>query len=151
MNGIFYLLSFIVIIVMLLVIHHTANRIKTKQELYLSGMIIFTILNWICVFIFNSLAYIFTIPLCFLFLYSFIIYLIEDYKKIKFISYGYMAILGFVVLIIYTPIIHLFYTAFLSTLLVVDVILVSLTVLPIAIIGATCVIGCNNFEEWSRK
>ncbi len=141
MNGIFYGLCFITIIGFILFIYFLTKRAKNKTTLSICGMLLFNILNWICVGLLNGLAYIFTIPLCILFLYSIFQTINKNHSKGgSYISYGYTAMISLFVLILYTPIIHLLYTALFSSLFFVYMILLSLAILPIAITCSGCFI-----------
>lgn len=134
MNLIFYILCFLTITEVLLFIYFAAKRAKSKLALPICGMLLFNIINWICVYFLNSLAYIFTIPLCILFLYSVYKYAFKNHAKEKYFTFGAMIISSLIILLLYTPIIYLLYTALLSSLLFGYMILATLAILPIAIL-----------------
>ena len=145
MNGIFYGLSFITIVGVLLFVYIATKRAKNSLTLSISGMLLINIFNWMCVGLLNGLAYIFTIPLCILFLYSIIQTVIKNHSKgEQYFSFGYSVIISLLVLILYTPLIHLLYTALFYSLFFAYMILLSLAILPIAITFSACIIRKNN-------
>ena len=76
LNMLYYFICFLAITLLLLIIYIICQKTKCKQTLIISGMLLFNIFHWIIIFLFNSVAYIFTIPLCFLLLFSIILYFI---------------------------------------------------------------------------
>lgn len=137
LNILFYIICFFIILDSLIHVFQAAKKASSKQTLILSGLLVFNLLNWVCTFLLNSLAYLFTVPLLLLLLYSILLYTVKDSKKKKYISYGYLLLQGIIVLMLYTPIVYMMYSALSSSFLYVNTILVGLAVQPIAIICAS--------------
>ena len=137
LNIIYYILCFMVIMEVLLLIYFAAKRMKSKQTLCICGILYFNIFNWICMFVLSSLSYIFTVPLFLLLLYSVIIYAFKESKIISRILDEYSVVLGLIVLILYTPIVYLLYTALLQSFLFANMAVVGIAIMPIAIVCAS--------------
>ena len=137
-NNIFYSLCFAVTIEVLLLIYAAAKRAGSKQAPVVCGILLFDILNWICMYLLNSLAYLFTIPLCILLLYSIYQYFNNGNAKSNCFRLCALLIADPAILMLYTPVIYLLYMGLLSSLLFAGMILASLAILPAAVIAAPC-------------
>ncbi|MHB8097473.1 MAG: M28 family metallopeptidase [Erysipelotrichaceae bacterium] len=134
LNIIFYLLCLLSILFTISLVWRIAKKTKYNSTLLLSTLLLFNLLNWVCTLVFNSIAYIFTIPLLFVFLYSIFQSLLKNKTKRKTISTGYTIIQGIIVCLLYTPCIYLLYMALLSSILMGVMLLVGLAVIPIAVL-----------------
>jgi hypothetical protein len=136
---IFYLICFIVVTITVLMIYIMEKLSKQKQTPIACVMILFNLLNCVSMYLLNGVAYLFTITLLFVFVYSVIMYLKNDSKIMKNILFVYVLVAGLIVLLLFTPVIYLIYIGLLSSGLYANSLLVCIAVIPIAVIGASIV------------
>ncbi|RUT42895.1 M28 family peptidase [Paenibacillus anaericanus] len=133
----FYTMCVIVIIGMLLLTYWGATRIANKQAFLLSSLVILNILNWACLVILNSMAYIFTIPLFLLMIYSMAVFYLDKRKRNrKLFTYVFGTVFGLVAAILYTPILYILFIGLLSNLFFADMIIIVIAILPVAVVLA---------------
>lgn len=133
----FYTMCAIVVIGMLPLTYWGATRIANKQAFLLSSLVILNILNWACLVILNSMAYIFTIPLFLLMIYSMAVFYLDKRKRNrKLFTYVFGTAFGLVAAILYTPILYILFIGLLSNLFFADMIILVIAILPVAVVFA---------------
>jgi hypothetical protein len=140
LNMLFYGFCFLVVFLMLSAIWLLTKRNNDSQVLLTGVILLYNLINWACTILFNSLAYLFMIPLGLMFLYSLYLYFMKGREKSRLIPYLYVIFSGIILCLLFTPIVSLVYTALLNTAILALIVIVALGVLPIAALSKSLVI-----------
>lgn len=131
LNILFYAFYIVCVLITVVFIGLIIKRIKT-QAMFAGILLLFTLTNIACTILLNGLAYIFTIPLGFLLMFSIILYLSKHKSAFLLPAYLYAALYGIILCLLYIPVIDLIYTALLNDAILAVFLITSLGILPIA-------------------
>jgi hypothetical protein len=131
LNILFYAFYIVCVLITVVFIGLIIKRIKT-QAMFAGILLLFTLTNIACTILLNGLAYIFTIPLGFLLMFSIILYLSKHKSAFLLPAYLYIALYGIILCLLYIPVIDLIYTALLNDAILAVFLITSLGILPIA-------------------
>lgn len=137
----FHIPAIIAITSSLLFAHTATVYSKSKQTVLTGGMFIYCFLNTIFVFAQCHMAYLFSIPILSIFIYSILIRYNKKFISSTLLQAVYIALSGIIIIMIYTPVIHLLNNSHSYGMIMAAASFTVSSVLPVCIMAAACLTG----------